>query len=112
MSRKVQRPPFQGRGYSVRALTSVGGGNGRLSNCGPAPPARPEPVEGPPSPPRPAPPDSGAAFVVRPDVADGRCCSIGAATRALATSVSRPIWLCHQPLHAIAPSQKFVYVEL
>ena len=27
------------------------------------------------------------------------------AMRALATSVSRPIWLCHQPLHAIAPSQ-------
>ncbi len=32
----------------------------------------------------------------------------GAATRALATSVSSPIWLCHQPLQAIAPCQKFV----
>ena len=25
-----------------------------------------------------------------------------------ASSVSRPTWLCHQPLHAIAPCQKFV----
>src|SRR5437867_2028880 len=104
MSPSVQRPPIQGRGYSVRELTSVGGGSGASENWLPRPPpspppARPEPVEGPPA---------GAAG--RPGTAF--CCSIGAATRALATSVSSPIWLCHQPLQAIAPSQKFVYVEL
>src|SRR5262245_24469789 len=100
MSRSVQRPPVHGRGYSVRALTSVGGGSGASLNCCcPRPP--PSPPRPPPSPPRPA---FGGG--VRPGTA--RCCSIGAATRALATSVSSPIWLCHQPLHAIAPSQKFV----
>src|SRR5438045_5426657 len=110
MSRSVQRPPIHGRGYSVRGVTSVGAGSGASLNCGPPRPApsapRPcsDPVEGPPAPPRPSPEDGRFALA--------RCCSIGAATRALATSVSRPIWLCHQPLHAIAPSQKFVYVEL
>src|SRR5436190_9435109 len=101
MSRSVQRPPSHGRGYSVRGLMSVGGGSGASLNCCPRPPC-PEPVEGPPSP-RPAPAGGGAGL---PGTA--RCCSIGAATRALATSVSSPIWLCHQPLHAIAPSQKLV----
>src|SRR5438132_2120118 len=114
MSPSVQRPPSQGRGYSVREFVSVGAGSGRLSNRPPCP----EPVEGPPSPPRPpesprppvSPRPPPAAADARPGTA--LCCSIGAATRALATSVSRPIWLCHQPLHAIAPSQKLVYVEL
>ena len=32
-------------------------------------------------------------------------CSIGVAIRALATSVRRPTWLCHQPDQAIAPCQ-------
>src|SRR2546425_10617267 len=122
MSWSVQRPPIQGRGYSVRGLMSVGGGSGPV----PKRPPCPEPAEGPPSlPPSPArpppspparpepaagPPAAGVGAPERPGVA--RCCSIGAATRALATSVSRPTWLCHQPLHAIAPSQKFVYIEL
>src|SRR4051812_10942533 len=109
MSRSVQRPPIQGRGYSVRGLMSVGGGSGASLNWLPRPPAGPEPVEAPSAPPPPA-PRPAAAGAALPGTA--RCCSIGAATRALATSVSRPIWLCHQPLHAIAPSQKFVYVEL
>src|SRR5262245_23048594 len=116
MSRSVQRPPNHGRGYSVRALMSIGGGSGAFVNCGPRP--CPEPVEGPPSPRPVAEPVEGLAVAGPwPEPVEGRpgtarCCSIGAATRALATSVSRPIWLCHQPLHAIAPSQKFVYVEL
>src|SRR5438093_2155669 len=105
MSRSVQRPPIQGRGYSVRGLTSVGGGR--------TPPASPRPP-----PPRPPRPSSPAPCAPRAPLAppapcgEARCCSIGAATRALATSVSRPTWLCHQPLHAIAPCQKFVYAEL
>src|SRR5262245_33092914 len=98
MSRSVQRPPIQGRGYSVRELMSVGGGSGASLNCWPRPP---------PPPSRPPPAGAGAGL---PGVA--RCCSIGAATRALATSVNNPTWLCHHPLHAIAPCQKFVYVEL
>src|SRR5262245_196302 len=107
MSRRVQRPPIHGRGYSVRELVSVGGGSGASVNCWPRPPAAPSPRP-PPSPP--ARPEPACPEPV--DRAEGRavarCCSIGAATRALATSVSRPIWLCHQPLHAIAPCQKFV----
>src|SRR5437762_2258571 len=103
MSPSVQRPPSHGRGYSVRELVSVGGGSGRLSNR--PPPSPPRPPASPPRPPvSPRPPPVAAA--ARPGTAF--CCSIGAATRALATSVSRPIWLCHQPLHAIAPSQKLV----
>src|SRR5262245_761757 len=100
MSRSVQRPPIQGRGYSVRDVVSVGAGSGASVNC--APPPRPETVEGPPSPrPPPASPDrpepvEGAPELVEADEgrAVARCCSIGAPTRALATSVSRPIWLC------------------
>src|SRR5205814_1129456 len=107
MSRSVQRPPIQGRGYSVRELMSVGGGSGASLNCCPP---RPPPAAAPPSPPRPPPAPPAAPW---PEPVEGgpgtaRCCSIGAATRALATSVRSPIWLCHQPLHAIAPSQKFV----
>src|SRR6185436_7494281 len=101
MSRRVQRPPSHGRGYSVREVTSVGAAIGPLPNR-PPPAAAPRACSGPPGVSRPA---AGAS-------ADARSWSIGAATRALATSVSRPIWLCHQPLHAIAPSQKLVYVEL
>src|SRR5438046_10332538 len=104
MSRSVQRPPIHGRGYSVREVTSVGAGSGLLSKRPPpAPPSRP-----PPSPPRPG--VAAGGWLDRPGVAFS--CSIGAATRALATSVRRPIWWCHHPLHAIEPSQKFVYVEL
>src|SRR5207249_8291530 len=99
MLRSVQRPPIQGRGYSVREVTSVGGGSGPVVN-------RPPPSAPPRPPPAAAPPAAGTGAADRPGV--GRCWSIGAATRALATSVSSPTWLCHQPLHAIAPSQKFV----
>ena len=34
--------------------------------------------------------------------------STGVAVRTLASSVSIPTWLCHQPVHAMAPTQKFV----
>src|SRR5258708_34725682 len=102
MTRGVQWPPIRGRGFAVRELVAVGQGN-IPPESPPRPPPRPlsaacpEPVE-------------GGAGGRRPGTA---CCwSIGEATRTLATSVSSPIWLCHQPLHAIAPSQKFVYVEL
>src|SRR5712691_7189172 len=126
MSRSVQWPPIQGRGYSVRELMSVGAGitppnrppRPESAEGPPSPPARPEPVEGPPPPPsppaRPEPAEGPPAEPgTWPEPVEGRpvtlrAWSIGAATRALATSVSRPIWLCHHPLHAIAPSQKFV----
>ena len=93
MSRSVQRPPIQGRGYSVRGLMSVGGGSGAASRRRVRRRGR-----------------LAGRRAGRPARArrTARCCSIGAATRALATSVSRPIWLCHQPLHAIAPCQKLV----
>src|SRR3990170_1135606 len=107
MSRRVQWPPIQGRGYSVRELMSVGAGiESLLSNPRqpPSPPARPAPVGRPPA--------GACAEPVEGRAGAARRWSIGAATRALATSVSRPIWLCPQPLHAIAPSQKLVYVEL
>src|SRR5512138_65178 len=98
MSRSVQRPPSHGRGYSVRDVTSRGGGIGSLplSNRRVRCPRPSSPVA----------PDAAAC----PGCAFR--CSIGPATRALATSVSSPTWLCHHPLHAIAPCQKFVYVEL
>src|SRR5262245_25966369 len=112
MSRRVQRPPIHGRGYSVRGLMSVGGGRMPLAPPPRPPPSPPRPSASPPRPPAspPRPPRPPSADAVAP--ATARCCSIGAATRALATSVRSPIWLCHQPLHAIAPCQKFVYVEL
>src|SRR3954465_4648415 len=106
MSRRVQRPPIQGRGYSVRALTSVGGG--RTARAAASPRPSPGGVDG-----------ADPEFVGRAEfpagvACDGAafCCSIGAAIRALATSVKRPTSLCHHPLHAMAPCQKFVYVEL
>ena len=41
MSRSVQRPPSQGRGYSVRGLMSVGGGSGAVIESRPLPSPRP-----------------------------------------------------------------------
>ena len=97
MSRSVQRPPSQGRGYSVREVDVGRRRNRSAAEAASARGAALAPASGAPACGRPA-----------PALARARSWSIGAATRALATSVSRPIWLCHQPLHAIAPSQKFV----
>src|SRR5204863_2383176 len=93
MSLSARRPPIQGRGYSGRGTIWGGGSSGAESIRGAPRAARP-PLGGP-----------GC-----PELA--RSCSIGVATRALAISVSSPIWLCHQPLHASGPCQKLVYVEL
>src|SRR5262245_20151527 len=110
MSPSVQRPPIHGRGYSVRGVTSVGGGRIPVFPSAPRPPPRPPSPRPPPSPPRPPPSPRPAPRPPSVEAAPGtaRCCSIGAAIRALATSVRSPTWLCHQPLHAIAPCQKLV----
>src|ERR1035437_56567 len=124
MSRRVHPPPSQGRGYSVRGVISRGAGRGssgrskaRRRSDSKSLGAAFVPVGGPVAAARP--PVAGAVPVAPADAAVDAArvgsafnCTTGVAIRALATSVSRPTWLCHHPAHAMAPCQKLVYVEL